>query len=100
MPHTPDRGAFLALTGQSMVIKATLLADEKSMTCPLAPNFTDLGEIEMDVRISIDERIETASESSMRLLVIDKCPTGFSCVNGVVAECDKGHYCEGIAFSA
>jgi len=62
-----------------MVIKANVLSDERSMSCPIAPNFTDLGEIEMDVRISIDQRIETISESSMRLLIIDKCPTGFSC---------------------
>jgi hypothetical protein len=37
-----------------MVVKATVLSDERSLTCPLVPNFTDLGEIEMDVRISID----------------------------------------------
>ena len=53
----------------------------------------------MDVRISIDARIETASESSLRLLIVDRCPTGFSCVGGVIAECEAGHYCEGIAFS-
>jgi hypothetical protein len=55
------------------------------------------GDLEVDVRIGIGTRLDTASDSSFRMLMVDSCPSGYFCKDGYVQDCPIGHYCEGSA---
>lgn len=45
----------------------------------MPPDFTDFGEMQINIRIGFERNVKTISMSSMALYLVDRCPNGYFC---------------------
>ena len=59
------------------------------------PDYRDLGNAVINVRVSYETYLKAQSNSSVLLTISTECPPGFACRDNRMMECPKAHYCPG-----
>lgn len=80
---------------QDMIMSEAYRMRDDMVVCAVPEDLGGIGVGWLKVRIAIRGSLRVLSHSYYKIRMTDRCPMGYSCVDGQVRECAKGFFCPG-----